>query len=175
MHGVLGGQVRFNIRLRQVGAQATPPLCSAQLWYTFPSGHSPTSPLSASATCMHTVPQNETRSCPNLSASVRQSWETSYKGTRLSTMARGRQPETVLCCWKEQELKGGGEQGGYGTFIFWHTLHLPISAQAEGQIMKRGRRRRVSMKLAAITRLDKVLSVSTALELYLPSQTGHPV
>lgn len=32
MHGVLGGQVRFNIRLRQVGAQATPPLCSVQLW-----------------------------------------------------------------------------------------------------------------------------------------------
>lgn len=31
MHGVVGGQVRFNIRLRQVGAQATPPLCSVQL------------------------------------------------------------------------------------------------------------------------------------------------
>lgn len=49
MQGVLGGQVRFNIRLRQVGAQATPPLCSLQLWYTFPSGHSPTSTLSGSA------------------------------------------------------------------------------------------------------------------------------
>lgn len=48
MHGVLGGQVMFNIRLRQVGAQATPPLGSVQLWYTFPSGHSPTSVLSGS-------------------------------------------------------------------------------------------------------------------------------
>lgn len=83
MHGVLGGQVRFNIRLRQVGAQATPPLCSAQLWYTFPSGHSPTSPLSASVMCTHTVQQNETRSFPNLTASASQSWETSYKGIRL--------------------------------------------------------------------------------------------
>lgn len=55
MHGVLGGQVRFNIRLRQVGAQATPPLCSVQLWYTFPSGHSPTSTLSGSTMCMHTL------------------------------------------------------------------------------------------------------------------------
>lgn len=58
MQGVLGGQVRFNIRLRQVGAQATPPLCSAQLWYTFPSGHSPTSPLSGSATCTYMIQQN---------------------------------------------------------------------------------------------------------------------
>lgn len=122
MHGVLGGQVRFNIRLRQVGAQATPPLCSAQLWYTFPSGHSPTSPLSASVMCTHTVPQNETHSCPNLTASASQSWETSYKGIRLETTARGRQPETELCCWKEQEqeLKGGGVQGGY-LYLLAHT------------------------------------------------------
>ncbi|KAG7271061.1 hypothetical protein CRUP_037960 [Coryphaenoides rupestris] len=40
MQGVFGGQVRFNIRFRQVGSQATPPRCSPQLWYTFPSGHS---------------------------------------------------------------------------------------------------------------------------------------
>lgn len=55
MHGVLGEQVRFNIRLRQVGAQATPPLCLVQLRYTFPSGHSPTSPLSGSTTYMNTL------------------------------------------------------------------------------------------------------------------------
>lgn len=60
MHSVLGGQVRFNIRFRQVGAQATPPLCSVQLWYTFPSGHSPTSTLSGSTVIKHTnICQNQ--------------------------------------------------------------------------------------------------------------------
>lgn len=67
MHGVLGGQVRFNIRLRQVGAQATPPLCSVQLWYTFPSGHSPTSTLSGSRMCAHTQTHTYTQEnqCPS--------------------------------------------------------------------------------------------------------------
>lgn len=61
--------MRFNIRLRQVGAQATPPLCSVQLWYTFPSGQSPTSPLSGSVMRTHTAPQNETHTCPDFTSS----------------------------------------------------------------------------------------------------------
>lgn len=69
MQGVLGGQVRFNIRLRQVGAQATPPLCSLQLWYTFPSGHSPTSTLSGSADQKSILNRKST-------TTTCQSWET---------------------------------------------------------------------------------------------------
>lgn len=63
MHGVLGGQVRFSIRLWQVGTQVSPPLCSVQLWYTFPSGHSPTSTLSGSTIISHTQTHTQENQC----------------------------------------------------------------------------------------------------------------
>lgn len=90
MQGVLGGQVRFNIRLRQVGAQATPPLCSLQLWYTFPSGHSPTSTLSGSASQKSIMNAKSTANKPSVMRNRRR---------REGVL----QPEGELCCGR-----GGG-------------------------------------------------------------------
>lgn len=131
MHGVLGGQVRFNIKFRQVGAQATPPLCSVQLWYTFPSGHSPTSTLSGSKMCTDT--KINAQGALNIHRNS-QSWETSYicRHKALDFSERDTAWNNTLLV----ERTGAGTKGwgkcGEVTFFLWHTLHLPISAQTDG-------------------------------------------
>lgn len=50
-----------------------------------------------------------------------------------------------LCYWngRKQELKGGGGECREVTFFLWHTLHLPISAQADGGDRKGEKKGRV--------------------------------
>lgn len=100
MQGVLGGQVRFNIRLRQVGAQATPPLCSVQLWYTLPSGHSPTSTLSGSTMYRHTVRKINGQNTLKINCEVSHEKQATTADVKLLIT----RPETELCCQHE----GGG-------------------------------------------------------------------
>lgn len=86
-----------------------------------------------------------------------------------------------LCYWNglKQELKGGGGECREVTFFLWHTLHLPISAQADGGDRKGEKKGRVFGKENNVIKHKVSLSalrlIWQSLKLKLLSQMDQGV